>query len=66
MFGKTRMFHGLSGLAGKCAKGRKPNAAQYRQFETDKKLSASTQVHGCWAFLSGSVFGWDLGGMANS
>ena len=41
-------------------------AAEYRQLETVKKLSASTQIPGCRAFPSGSVTGWNLGSMANS
>ena len=56
----------LAALQVSALKGVNRNAAQYRQLETDKKLSASTQVPGCWAFLSGGAFGWDLGGMANS
>jgi len=56
----------LAALQVSALKGVNRNAAQYRQLETDKKLSASTQVPGCWPFLSGNVTGWDLGSMTNS
>ena len=51
MSGNTSTFLGLGGPGGGSSLERKREVAEYRQLETDKKLSASTQVPGCWAFL---------------